>query len=287
MGQEDLTREEMLSQFLTRAKTLKGSSSSKPTKRRKGVHPPASVGKSNACNESDILGGDAQEQAEKALDMLQDRNKVQLKLLQFESDRRQDGMAPGPSLPTLSRPVVHLALTPFRSTTHMTRMPTGKKWARSRVKMFKREKRRRKTARVRKMMIPRWTIGSSTTSKSRREEEQLRAAAANDNAMDIDDDDIVEVDAKGTPVPASAPTTNLLHPKKKKKVKLLVDALNRSWFPFRQDRTGRLNLDNANTPTSQATGSSCSTMLASASILSLSLRLNLPPPTLPTTKQQW
>lgn len=84
LGQDHLSQTELLDDF---KKSLMKRRSTKP--RRKGVHPAITVREiKRIVTESDVLGGNAEEEARKALEALSDRNKVQVKLLQFASDRR-------------------------------------------------------------------------------------------------------------------------------------------------------------------------------------------------------
>ncbi|PWN48437.1 hypothetical protein IE53DRAFT_197320 [Violaceomyces palustris] len=85
VGASDKTKEELLQEFKCRARRRRAA---QPLSRR-GVHPPISVRDiKRIVTESDILGGNAIEEAKKSLEALKDQNKIQVKLLQFESDRR-------------------------------------------------------------------------------------------------------------------------------------------------------------------------------------------------------
>ena len=231
MGQEDLIREEMLSQFLTRASTLKGvTSSNKSVRRRKGVHPPVSVREiKRIVTESDVLGGNAQEQAEKALEALQDRNKVQLKLLQFESDRRPGWYGTWTKSTNLISPRCPLGQDPVSLDYSYDSDADWEEMGQVEGEDVQdgEEKEEESVAdEDEDSEMDDWLVDDLEVEE---EEEQQRLAA-----MDVDDD-IVEVDAKGLPVPPTKPAaavTNLLHPKKKKKVKLLGRRFDAKLVPF-------------------------------------------------------
>lgn len=75
----------------SRGESSSAPSSSRHVRRgtRKGIHPPVSVRESvRIINEAGLFGGTAEEEAYKASKDLADPKKVQVKLLQFESDRR-------------------------------------------------------------------------------------------------------------------------------------------------------------------------------------------------------
>lgn len=228
--QEDLNREEMLSQFLTRASVLKGSSA-KPVRRRKGVHPPVSVREiKRIVTESDVLGGNAQEQAEKALETLQDRSKVQLKLLQFESDRRPGWYGTWTKSTNLISARCPLGQDPvsldysYDSDADWEEM--GQVEGEDVQDGDGDEEKESMADEDEDSEMDDWLVDDLEVEE---EEEQQRLAA-----MDLDDE-IVEVDAKGLPVPPAPKiaTTNLLHPKKKKKkVKLLGRRFDSKLVPF-------------------------------------------------------
>lgn len=230
MGQEDLTRDEMLSQLLTRSSALKHSSASSILRRRKGVHPSVSVRDiKRIVTESDVLGGNAQEQAEKALDTLQDRSKVQLKLLQFESDRRPGWYGTWTKSTNLIGPRCPLAQDPVSLDYSYDSDADWEEMGQVEGEDVQdgEEKEEESVAdEDEDSEMDDWLVDDLEVEE---EEEQQRLAA-----MDVDDD-IVEVDAKGLPVPPAPPaatTTNLLHPKKKKKVKLLGRRFDAKLVPF-------------------------------------------------------
>lgn len=230
MGQEDLTRDEMLSQLLTRCSAFKRSSASSALRRRKGVHPPVSVRDiKRIVTESDVLGGNAQEQAEKALDTLQDRSKVQLKLLQFESDRRPGWYGTWTKSTNLIGPRCPLAQDPVSLDYSYDSDADWEEMGQVEGEDVQdgEEKEEESVAdEDEDSEMDDWLVDDLEVEE---EEEQQRLAA-----MDVDDD-IVEVDAKGLPVPPAPPaatTTNLLHPKKKKKVKLLGRRFDAKLVPF-------------------------------------------------------
>ncbi|SJX60252.1 uncharacterized protein SRS1_11566 [Sporisorium reilianum f. sp. reilianum] len=231
MGQEDLTREEMLSQFLTRSSVLKGSSASAsaPVRRRKGVHPPISVREiKRIVTESDVLGGNAQEQAEKALDALQDRSKVQLKLLQFESDRRPGWYGTWTKSTNLIGPRCPLGQDPVSLDYSYDSDADWEEMGQVEGEDVQDGEEKEDDSVMDEdedSEMDDWLVDDLEVEEE--EEEQQRLAA-----MDVDDDDIVEVDAKGLPVPPAPATTNLLHPKKKKKVKLLGRRFDAKLVPF-------------------------------------------------------
>lgn len=226
MGQEDLTREEMLSQFLTRSSVLKGASASAPARRRKGVHPPISVREiKRIVTESDVLGGNAQEQAEKALEALQDRNKVQLKLLQFESDRRPGWYGTWTKSTNLIGPRCPLGQDPVSLDYSYDSDADWEEVGQVEGEDVQDGEEKEDDSVMDEdedSEMDDWLVDDLEVE----EEEQQRLAA-----MDVDDD-IVEVDAKGLPVPPAPVTTNLLHPKKKKKVKLLGRRFDAKLVPF-------------------------------------------------------
>ncbi|SPO20783.1 uncharacterized protein UTRI_00260 [Ustilago trichophora] len=232
MGQDDLTRDEMLSQFLTRASTLKGTTPSKSARRRKGVHPLVSVREiKRIVTESDVLGGNAQEQAEKALEALQDRNKVQLKLLQFESDRRPGWYGTWTKSTNLISPRCPLGQDPVSLDYSYDSDADWEEMGQVEGEDVQdgEEKEEESVAdEDEDSEMDDWLVDDLEVEE---EEEQQRLAAA----MDVDDD-IVEVNAEGLPVPPSAKpavaVTNLLHPKKKKKVKLLGRRFDAKLVPF-------------------------------------------------------
>ncbi|KAJ1030427.1 hypothetical protein NDA16_001336 [Ustilago loliicola] len=227
IAQEDLSREEMLSQFLTRATVLKGSSA-KPARRRKGVHPPVSVREiKRVVTESDVLGGNAQEQAEKALETLQDRSKVQLKLLQFESDRRPGWYGTWTKSTNLISARCPLGQDPvslnysYDSDADWEEM--GQVEGEDVQDGEGDEEKESLADEDEDSEMDDWLVDDLEV-----EEEEERLAA-----MEVDgDDEIVEVDAKGLPVPPApkVEVTNLLHPKKK--VKLLGRRFDSKLVPF-------------------------------------------------------
>ncbi|PKI84105.1 hypothetical protein MVES1_002208 [Malassezia vespertilionis] len=74
--------------LLTELKAL-GKHRRERTSRPRGVHPPVCVREIvKAVTESDVLGGDAEELAKRALAKLNNRRLLPIKLLQFQSDRR-------------------------------------------------------------------------------------------------------------------------------------------------------------------------------------------------------
>ncbi|TKY90407.1 hypothetical protein EX895_000405 [Sporisorium graminicola] len=234
MGQEDLTREEMLSQFLTRSSVLKRSKAADAPRRRKGVHPPVSVREiKRIVTESDVLGGNAQEQAEKALDALQDRNKVQLKLLQFESDRRPGWYGTWTKSTNLIGPRCPLGQDPVSLDYSYDSDADWEEMGQVEGEDVQdgEEKEDDSVAdEDEDSEMDDWLVDDLEVEE---EEEQQRLAAME---VDDDDDEVVEVNAKGLPVPPPAPslagTTNLLHPKKKKKVKLLGRRFDAKLVPF-------------------------------------------------------
>lgn len=228
MGQEILTREQMLSQFLTRASTLKGASASGTARRRKGVHPPVSVREiKRIVTESDVLGGNAQEQAEKALEALQDRNKVQLKLLQFESDRRPGWYGTWTKSTNLIGPRCPLGQDPVSLDYSYDSDADWEEMGQVEGEDVQDGEEKEDDSVMdddEDSEMDDWLVDDLEVEE---EEEQQRLAA-----MDVDDDEIVEVDAKGLPVPPAPVTTDLLHPKKKKKVKLLGRRFDAKLVPF-------------------------------------------------------
>lgn len=234
LGQADLSREEMLSQFLTRASVLKGSTSSKPVKRSKGVHPPVSVRDiKRIVTESDVLGGNAQEQAEKALEALQDRNKVQLKLLQFESDRRPGWYGTWTKSTNLISARCPLGQDPvsldYSYDSDADWEETGQVEGED-VQDGEEKEEDDSVADSEDSEMDDWLVDDLEV-----EEEEEARLAAEGSPMDVDSE-IIEVDATGMPVPPApkpaAVTTNLLHPKKKKKVKLLGRRFDSKLVPF-------------------------------------------------------
>ncbi|GAK62453.1 uncharacterized protein PAN0_001d0653 [Moesziomyces antarcticus] len=228
MGQDDLSRDEMLSQFLTRASALSGNAGTR-ARRRKGVHPPASVREiKRVVTESDVLGGNAQEQAEKALETLQDRGKVQMKLLQFESDRRPGWYGTWTKSTNLISPRCPLGQDPvsldYSYDSDADWEELGQVEGED-VQDGEEEKEDSVGDSDEDSEMDDWLVDDLEVEE---EEEQARSAA---NAMDVDDE-IVEVDKLGMPVPAQPVTTNLLHPKKKKKVKLLGRRFDAKLVPF-------------------------------------------------------
>lgn len=226
MGQEALTREEMLSQLITRSSVLKGSA----PRRRKGVHPPVSVRDiKRIVTESDVLGGNAQEQAEKALEALQDRNKVQLKLLQFESDRRPGWYGTWTKSTNLIGPRCPLGQDPVSLDYSYDSDADWEEMGQVEGEDVQDGEEKEDDSVVDEdedSEMDDWLVDDLEVEE---EEEQQRLAA-----MDVDDDDVIEIDAKGLPVPPVqlAATTNLLHPKKKKKVKLLGRRFDAKLVPF-------------------------------------------------------
>ncbi|SOV08605.1 uncharacterized protein UDID_00344 [Ustilago sp. UG-2017a] len=233
--QQDLSREEMLSQFLARASVLKGSSSSanpKLARRRKGVHPPVSVREiKRIVTESDVLGGNAQEQAEKALETLQDRCKVQLKLLQFETDRRPGWYGTWTKSTNLISPRCPLGQDPvsldYSYDSDADWEELGQVEGEDVQEGDGDEEKESLADEEEDSEMDDWLVDDLEVEE---EEEQQRLAA-----MQVDgDDEIVEVDAKGLPLPPApkVEVMNLLHPKKKKKVKLLGRRFDSKLVPF-------------------------------------------------------
>uniref|UniRef100_V5F0K6 Chromatin assembly factor 1 subunit A dimerization domain-containing protein n=2 Tax=Kalmanozyma brasiliensis (strain GHG001) TaxID=1365824 RepID=V5F0K6_KALBG len=226
LGQADLSRDEMLSQFLTRSSVLKGSTASNVPRRRKGVHPPVSVREiKRVVTESDVLGGNAQEQAEKALETLQDRNKVQLKLLQFESDRRPGWYGTWTKSTNLIGPRCPLGQDPVSLDYSYDSDADWEEMGQVEGEDVQEGEEKEDDSVMDEdedSEMDDWLVDDLEVE----EEEEQRLAA-----MDVDDE-IVEVDAKGLPVPPAPVTTNLLHPKKKKKVKLLGRRFDAKLVPF-------------------------------------------------------
>ena len=222
MGQEDLTRGEMLSQFLSRSSALQGSNaSSNSVRRRKGVHPPVSVREiKRIVTESDVLGGNAQEQAEKALETLQDRSKVQLKLLQFESDRRPGWYGTWTKSTNLIGPRCPLGQDPVSLDYSYD---SDADWE--------------EMGQVEGEDVQDGEEKEDDSVMDEDEDSEMDDWLVDDleveeeAAMEVDDE-VVEVDVRGVPVPPAAVTTNLLHPKKKKKVKLLGRRFDAKLVPF-------------------------------------------------------
>ncbi|SNX81528.1 uncharacterized protein MEPE_00233 [Melanopsichium pennsylvanicum] len=226
IARQDLSKEEMLSQFLTRAKVTSSSGTSH-AHRRKGVHPPISVREiKRIVTESDVLGGNAQEQAAQALETLQDRNKVQVKLLQFESDRRPGWYGTWTKSTNLIGPRCPLGQDPVSLDYSYDSDADWEELGQVEGEDVQdgEEKEESVLDDDEDSEMDDWLVDDLEVE----EEEEARLAA---NVMDADDE-IVEVDFKGTRLSPVAVTTNLLHPKKKKKVKLLGRRFDSKLVPF-------------------------------------------------------
>ncbi|PWZ02814.1 hypothetical protein BCV70DRAFT_214329 [Testicularia cyperi] len=237
--QTTLTREEMLADLRKRASAAKRPSL--PSK-RKGVHPRVSVREiKRIVTESDVLGGNVQEQAERALEALQDRNKVQIKLLKFGSDRRPGWYGTWTKSTNLIGPRCPLGQDPvsldysYDSDAEWEEM--GQVEGED-VHDGDEEREESLADSDDDSEMDDWLVDDLEV-----EDDEPMAPIDVDADADADveaDDDIIEVDAKGLPIPKSITTlspsvvnnTNILHPKKKKKVKLLGRRFESKLVPF-------------------------------------------------------
>ncbi|KAN0066018.1 hypothetical protein ACQY0O_000110 [Thecaphora frezii] len=227
LGQSELTRERML------ADLMKSMPKRNRKPWRKGVHPPVSVREiKRIVTESDVLGGNAEELARKALEDLKDRRKVPMKLLQFETDRRPGWYGTWTRSTNLIGPRCPLGQDPVALDYNYD---SDAEWE---------------------------ELGQVDGDDVLEADDKEESAGESDSDSDLDDwlvddlevdeedeampmadgDDIVEVDAQGHPVlsnafgpnasrNAGAGATNVLKPKKKK-VKMLGRRFDSKLVPF-------------------------------------------------------
>lgn len=237
LGQEHLSRQEMLADL--RSRSLARASLLLP-KQRLGVHPPVSVRDiKRIVTESDVLGGNAQERAEKALEILQDPHKVQMKLLQFESDRRPGWYGTWTKSTNLIGPRCPLGQDPVSLDYSYD---SDAEWEESGqvegedVQDGEGDKDDSIVDSDDDSEMDDWLVDDLEVE----EEEDAVAAASLPNTPQLDKgemmDEIIEVDEHGQPVTSktaqSTTETNILHPKKKKKVKLLGRRFETKLVPF-------------------------------------------------------
>ncbi|EPQ32459.1 uncharacterized protein PFL1_06835 [Pseudozyma flocculosa PF-1] len=239
LDRSELTKDQMLADL-----KQMGRRGAHRAPRPKGVHPPVSVREiKRIVTESDVLGGNAEELARKALEDLKDRKKVPIKLLSFISDRRPGWYGTWTKSTNLIGPRCPLSQDPVALDYNHD---SDAEWEE-----------------------PGLVDGDDVADGDDREESAVDSdedsemddwlvddleVEEEDDAMALDDDgDIVEVDAQGRPLPASsrqpllgprdspfasstpastaASSANILKPKKKK-VKLLGRRFDSKLVPF-------------------------------------------------------